>query len=103
MRACSSESCRGTKIPWGKPRAGSSPAPGTTIVATMTPDGTQFGEYHLEVADVILSMQEAAGRWGEAHLELLKQSEASGRLLKILPNPRNEAISRRLRQKDRSD
>jgi hypothetical protein len=69
----------------------------------MRPDGTQFGEYQLEVDDLISCLHDAAGRWAKEHLELLKQSEASGRLLKILPNPRNEAISRRLRQKGATD
>jgi hypothetical protein len=71
--------------------------------ASMRPDGTQFGEYQLEVDDVIRCLHNAAGRWAQEHLELLEQSEATGRLLKILPNPRNEPIARRLRQKGATD
>src|SRR5690348_6150982 len=35
--ACSSESCSGKKIPWGKPRAGSIPAPGTKSPSAPAP------------------------------------------------------------------
>jgi len=56
----------------------------------MRPDGTQLGEYRLEVDDVTTCLLDAAGRWANAHQELLVESEASGRFLAILANPRNE-------------
>jgi len=50
-------------------------------------DGTKLGEYHVEVDDLVRCMLNAAGPWADAHDALLKDSEASGRLLAILPNP----------------